>query len=127
MAADTLKETAEKLVANCREHRTIPGLDELYDPEAVSVEATKMPGSDSRETRGIDGIRGKHEWWASTMDVHDEKIEGPYLHGDDRFAVIFGFDATDKSSGKRMQMQEVGVYTVGDDGRIVREEFFYTA
>ncbi len=126
MSAETLKETAEKLVSNCREHRTIPGLSELYDPDAVSVEATKMPGSDSRETHGVEGIKGKHEWWTSTMEVHDEQIEGPFLHGEDRFAVIFGFDATDKSSGRRMQMREVGIYTVNDAGKIVREEFFYT-
>ena len=91
MPGESLKDTADKLVANCREHRTIPGLDELYDPDAVSVEAMKMPGSDSRETRGVAGIKGKQEWWASTMEVHDEDIEGPFLHGDDRFAVIFGF------------------------------------
>jgi hypothetical protein len=47
------------------------------------------------------------------------------MHGEDRFAVIFGFDATSRETGVRTQMQEVGVYTVDRDGRIVREEFFY--
>lgn len=126
MPSEALKTTADKLVAHCRDHTTIAGLDELYDPAAVSVEATVMPGSDGRETHGVPAIKGKHEWWNSAMDVHKETIEGPYLHGDDRFAVIFGFDATNKQSGDRMQMQEVGVYTVDDRGKIVREEFFYT-
>ena len=58
--------------------------------------------------------------------MHSEKTEGPYLHGDDRFAVIFEFDATNKHSGQRTQMKEVGVYTVDDGGKIVREEFYYT-
>jgi hypothetical protein len=33
-------------------------------------------------------------------------------------------DVTFKGSGQRMQLDEVGLYTV-KDGRIVREEFFY--
>jgi ketosteroid isomerase-like protein len=57
------------------------------------------------------------------MEVHSAEVEGPFLHGDDRFAVIFDIDATDKASGQRMPMREVAVYHVAD-GRIVREEFF---
>ena len=48
------------------------------------------------------------------------------MHGDDRFAVIFGFDVSNRQSGERTQMQEVAVYTVNDNGKIVREEFFYS-
>jgi limonene-1,2-epoxide hydrolase len=36
--------------------------------------------------------------------------------------VQYDIDVTDKNSKKRMQMSEVGVYTV-KDGKIVREEF----
>ena len=39
-----------------------------------------------------------------------------------RFVVRYDMDVTDKSSKKRMQISEVGVYTV-KDGKIVREEF----
>jgi hypothetical protein len=73
----------------------------------------------------VEAIKRKHDWWDSAMEVHEERIEGPYMHGEDRFAVIFGFDATSRETGVRTQMQEVGVYTVDRDGRIVREEFFY--
>jgi ketosteroid isomerase-like protein len=125
MSAETTRATAEKLLAHCRAHTTKRGLDELYDPDAVSVEATLMQGMQGRETHGVPAIKGKHDWWDATMDVHAEKIEGPYPHGDDRFAVIFGFDATNKQSGERVQMQEVAVYTVDGGGKIVREEFFY--
>ena len=48
---------------------------------------------------------------------------GPYPNGD-RFAVRFAFDITNKPSGKRMQMDEVGLFTV-ENGKITREEFFY--
>ena len=39
-------------------------------------------------------------------------------------ALIFDMDVTNKESGQRMQMREVGVYTV-KNGKILREEFFY--
>ncbi|MBC7975998.1 MAG: nuclear transport factor 2 family protein, partial [Myxococcales bacterium] len=47
----------------------------------------------------------------------------PYPNGD-RFAVRFNYDVTHKPSSKRIQMDEVALYTV-KDGKIVREEFFY--
>ena len=119
----TLSEIANELVAGCREHREVENLHRLYAPDAVSVEASDMgPG---RETTGIEGILGKHAWWDATAEVHDSSVTGPFLHGDDRFAVIFHMDVTMKDTGNRMQMDEVGVYHVAD-GKIVREEFFYT-
>jgi hypothetical protein len=125
MSAATTLATAEKLLAHCRADTTIEGLDSLYDPDAVSVEAAAMPNSGSRETRGVAAIKGKHAWWEKAMEVHNQKVEGPYPHGEDRFAVIFGFDATNRETGDRIQMQEVAVYTCDEAGRIVREEFFY--
>jgi ketosteroid isomerase-like protein len=125
MTAQTLKTTAEKLVAHCRANTTEEGLDELYDPGAVSVEAAPGPGQDSRETVGVEGIRGKHQWWDKAMEVHSASAEGPFLHGDDRFAVIFEFDASERESGKRVQMREVAIYTVNAAGKITREEFYY--
>ena len=55
------------------------------------------------------------------MEVHDSKISGPFVAGD-TFVVRFDIDATDKNSKKRMQMSEVGIYTV-KDGKVAREEF----
>ena len=120
-----LKRVSDLLIAHCRSGTTRAGLDELYAEDAVSVEAVCMPGKDSRETLGKQAIHGKHEWWERAMEVHSQSSDGPYLHGEDRFAVIFEVDATDRDSGNRMKMKEVGVYTVAD-GKIVREEFFYT-
>lgn len=125
MPSTKLKKTAEKLVKYCREDKTEKGLKELYDPSAVSVEAMPTPGTDSAETAGLEAIKGKHEWWYSNFDVHSHSVDGPYLHGDDRFGVIFEFDATNKQSGERTQMKELAIYTVNPKGKIIREEFFY--
>lgn len=118
----TLTEIAHKLVAGCREHREIENLHRLYAPDAVSVEAADMGGG--REVVGIEAILGKHAWWDANAEMHGGSVEGPFPHGDDRFAVIFDMDVTMKVTGQRSQMREVAVYHVAG-GKIVREEFFY--
>lgn len=119
------KQVGEQLVAHCRGHTEAEGLKTLYAADAVSVEAADM-GGQGREARGLEAIQGKHAWWNSTHEVHDAKVEGPFMHGDDRFGVIFEFEVSNKQTGERMpRMKELGVYHVAD-GKIVREEFFYS-
>ena len=118
------KDIANELVAGCREGRAKENLDRLYAQDAVSVEAADM--GNGRETHGLAGIHGKHEWWETTQIVHSNSVDGPFMHGNTGFAVIFEVDAEDKESGRRSQMKEVGIYHVAD-GKITREEFFYGA
>ncbi|WP_170514614.1 nuclear transport factor 2 family protein [Ruegeria atlantica] len=118
-----LKEIADELVAGCREDRAKENLNKLYAPDAVSVEAQEMEGM-GRETHGVDGIRGKHEWWEGAHEVSGASVSEPYLHGDDRFAVIFEVQGKVKESGEAFDMKEVAIYHVAN-GKIVREEFFY--
>jgi hypothetical protein len=118
----TLEEIARKLVANCRDGREREGLSELYDPGCESVEASDPPEG-SRISKGVEAIKGKHDWWAASFEMHGAEVEGPFLHEPHRFAVIFTMDVTDKSSGQRWKGREIGLYTVAE-GKIVREEFF---
>ena len=78
-------------------------------------------GGESPEKRGIDAVRDKADWWINNMLVHSFDVSGPFV-AHDRFVVQYDVDVTDKNSKNRMQMSEVGVYTV-KDGKIVREEF----
>ena len=119
-----LRVIADTLVAHCRNNTTIEGLKQLYASDAESVEAVTMEGADSPVTKGVQGIQGKHEWWEANFEVHSANVDGPYLHGADQFGVIFELDTTHKESGKREQMKEMAVYTV-QDGKIVREQFYY--
>ena len=48
----------------------------------------------------------------------------PFPHGEDRFGVVFEMDAEPKG-GSRFKMKEIAIYTVAD-GKITREEFFYS-
>jgi hypothetical protein len=56
-------------------------------------------------------------------EVHSCVVTGPYVNGD-QFVVGYEIDVTNKPSKKRMQMKEVGLYTVAN-GKVAREVFFY--
>ena len=117
-------EIARQLVDLCRQGRNDEAVNTLFADNAVSVEAVAMPGG-SAESRGLAAIRGKGEWWRANHEIHSATVTGPWPHGD-RFVVGFQYDVTIKPTGQRMQMDEVGLFTI-EGGKIVREEFFYTA
>ncbi len=117
-------EIGQRLVDFCREGRNLDAINELYADDVVSVEATDPPEGE-REAHGIDAVRGKNQWWVDNHEMHSASIKGPFPHGEDRFCVLFNFDITHKPSGQRMQMEEVGLFTVAD-GKVPREEFFYS-
>jgi hypothetical protein len=113
---------AQELAELCRQGRNLDAIAQLYSPAIVSVEpvgSAEMPA----EMHGIDAIRGKNEWWLQNHDIHAASVKGPYL-GEHEFVLYFDFDVTFKPTGQRMQMQELAHYAV-QDGKIVREQFFY--
>lgn len=118
----TLKEVAAELVAGCRENRARDNLAVLYADDAVSVEAADMGGGTT--VQGIAAIQAKHDWWEANHTINSATVEGPFPHGDDRFAVIFESDVTVKETRAQWKMREVAVYYV-TGGKISREEFFY--
>jgi hypothetical protein len=77
------------------------------------------------EQSGIDKIRAKGQWFEEGFQVHSVQVDGPFL-GKGQFAVRFVMDVTQKASGKRFTMTEMGLYTV-KKGKVVREEFYYNA
>jgi hypothetical protein len=115
-------EVAKKYVGLCKEGKNEECLAVLFAEDAVSVEAAAPPGVD-RIVKGLAAIRGKSKWWNDNHTVHKAELFGPYPH-DDRFAVRFLYEVTNKPSGKRFTMDEVGLFTVVS-GKITREEFFY--
>jgi len=120
------KQVGEKLVSLCKKGRNLDAIESLYSPDIVSIEAMGSPEVPA-EMRGIEKIRGKNKWWMENNEVHSSKVDGPFPHND-RFAVKFSYEITPKTGpmkGKRVGMDEVGIYTV-KNGKIVREEFFYS-
>jgi hypothetical protein len=113
-------EVATKVVELTRKQAWKEAVSTLYAKDIVSVEA-RSDESGSPETRGIEGVLGKVDWWIEMMEIHSFKVHGPFV-AHDRFVVQYDVDVTEKNSKNRMQISEVGVYTV-KDGKIIREEF----
>ena len=113
---------AQRYVELCKAGRFQECFDELFAKDAVSVEAVAPPGGE-RTTTGLEAVQAKSKQWANDHVVHQVEVSGPFLNGD-RFAVRFLFDVTNKPSGKRLKMEEIGLFSVNND-KITREEFFY--
>ena len=117
------QEVADKLVALCSQGKFQEATEALYSPDIVSIEAGAPPGQ-SRESKGIAAVKAKGEWWVENHEVHSATVEGPLVAGS-HFAVTFKLDVTFKPEAKRFTMEEIGIYKVAE-GKIVREEFFYS-
>ena len=112
------KEVAQGLTGLCKSGQFDEAMTRYYAPDIVSVEAFGNPA----ETRGIAATQEKSQWFMDNHEVHGAEVEGPYINGD-QFVVRFKIDLTEKATGKRAVVDEVGVYTVKND-KIVHERFF---
>lgn len=115
----SLQTTARKFVELCNQGKNFEVMRTMYAPDIVSVEG------DGKETKGQQPVIQKSEVWQSNNAIHGEKVLGPYFNGATQFAVHFTFDITPKATGQRRKIEEVGVYTVGKDDKITREQFYY--
>ena len=134
----TTLEIAKKYVALCKEHQHPTILETLFSPEAVSIEAMAMPGFPAEvkgvkaiampgfpiEAKGLNAIAEKSKAWTDNHEIHSAIVDGPWPNGN-RFVVRFSYDVTNKPSGRRIKMDEVGLFTVENE-KITREEFFYS-
>lgn len=118
----TTMEIGKELVALCKQGKNQEAIDRLYSQNVESIEPCAMPGMEQTQ-RGIAKIKGKNQWWVDNHQIHEGTVDGPYPHGD-RFILRFKYDVTPKHTGKRITMDETGLYTV-QNGKIVKEEFFY--
>jgi hypothetical protein len=118
-------EVGQKLVDLCKQGKIMEAINATYGPKIVSIEPQGGPNMPAR-IEGIEAVKKKSEWWEKNHEVHSAKVEGPWPHGD-RFIVRFNFEVTPKigpAAGKRITLDETGLYTV-KDGKVVQEEFFY--
>jgi hypothetical protein len=115
----SLLTVARELVELCNQGRNFDAMRTLYAPEIVSVEG------DGAETAGQAPVIRKSEVWQTNNQIHAQTLRGPFFHGDSRFAIHFLHDVTPRATGRRVTREEVAVYTVGDDDKITREQFFY--
>ena len=118
----TTQEIANRLVELCRTGDWQKAFEELYSPEAVSIE---MPGGPWPErSEGMEAIGAKGQQFESMVEeMHGVEVSDPIVAGD-HFACTMTMDITMKGM-PRSKNAEVCVYTV-EDGKIVSEQFFYS-
>ena len=114
----SLKTIASQFVELCNQGKNFDVMHAMYAPDIVSVEAS------GEETAGKTSVIQKSERWQANNTIGGEKVCGPFFNGPNQFAVHFTFEVTPKAPGRRITLEEVGVYAVKDD-KITREQFFY--
>ena len=115
----SLQTVAKQFVELCNQGKNFDVMRTMYAPDIVSVEG------DGQQTVGQQPVIRKSEIWGGNNTIHSEKVRGPFFNGANQFAVHFTFDVTRNASGERVTIEEVGLYTVSKDDRIMREQFFY--
>ncbi len=117
----TTKQVADRLVALCRQGQFETAMQDLYSPNILSVEPDGAP---IKESNGIEEVMAKAQQWSNMVEeVHSMEVSDP-LVADKFFSCTMKMDVTYKGA-PRSTMEEVCLYKV-DNGKIVREEFFFT-
>lgn len=114
------QEIANKLADLCRkgDYETI--YQELYSPACVSIEPK---GAMMEVCEGLEAMAAKGKAWNESMEeFHGSSVGEPIVAGN-HFSMTMMMDATFKGRG-REKMNELCVYEV-QDGKIVKEQFFY--
>lgn len=117
----TTQEVANKLVDLCRKGEFETAYKELYAPDCVSIEPA---GSPMEVCNGLEEMAAKGQAWNEQMEAFHGSSVGDPVVSKDHFSMTMMMDATFKEGG-RQKMEELCVYEV-KDGRIVKEQFFYS-
>ncbi len=123
MTTSETMQVGEELVKLCQEGKNMEAVERLYADDVVSIEPPCKEGA-TPPCKGKEAVKGKSEWWYSAHEVHGGEVRGPFPH-DNRFAVWFKMEVTVKETNERMTIEEVALYTV-ENGKVVKEEFFYS-
>jgi hypothetical protein len=118
----TITDIANRLFELCHAGQYEQAQDELYSPDALSIEPPQSQGLQS--AKGLDEIKKKgHAFQQMLEAVHRSEVTGPLVAGN-HIAIGLILDATLKGMGRQV-MEELCMYEV-KDGKIVKEQFFYS-
>ena len=113
-------DVANRLVELCRQEKHPQAQEELYHNDIISIEDVK---SGQEPIVGMAAIRVKTKAWdENVVEIHKAFVSDPIVTGN-YFVVSMENDITFKDID-RVQICELCVYEV-NNGKIVREQFFY--
>ncbi len=118
----TTQEVANRLVELCREGKYDQAISELYSPDIVSVEPEGAP---HQTVTGLDGIAKKSVAFQSMIERVNTSFVSDPIAAENFFSCAMKMNVRMKGAPVDIDMDEICVYTV-NDGKIVKEEFFYT-
>jgi hypothetical protein len=117
----TTTEIAARLKELCSQGQFEQVLNELFSPDAVSIEPYAGNGFE-KETKGLDAIKAKGAAWNTMVEEQYGFFISDPVVADNSFALAMGIDV--KMKGRdRHNMKEICLYKV-KDGKIISEEFF---
>ncbi len=105
----TTKEIGTKIIELYTEGKSIEAIQSLYANDSISLESVQG-GGPSKELKGKDKLLEKANWWAENNTTHNAKLRGSFPHGNSKFAIYFDMDLFNKEMGKRIRLEEVGIY-----------------
>lgn len=117
----TTQDVARRFDELAKQNRFDLIVDELYSPDAVSIEpaGARLPNAE-----GIAAIKKKSE----DFNAQIEEMLGGWCSepvvGGNFFSVAMGMECTMKGAPGPIKMDEIAVYEV-KDGKIVKEQFFF--
>ena len=117
----TTQQIAKRLVELCRQGKFDDAQNELFAPDASSIEPYSTPAFE-KETKGLQAIAEKGRKWNSMVEKMNALEVSEPLVAENSFAVTMRMDVVIKEQGP-MNMTELCVYQV-KDGKISSEEFF---
>ena len=118
----TTQEVANRLVELCRVGKYQQVHEELYSSDIVSVEPEGAP---NRIAKGIEAIQAKGIKFESMLEkVNSSTVSDPVV-AENFFSCNMLMNIKMKGAPGAVDMDEICVFNV-KDGKIVKEEFFYT-
>lgn len=115
-------EVAKKWAEYCLKGQYDKAQEELYDVNCVSQETEGVQGY-PEIVIGMPDIKIKGEKWGEMVEqFYGTEIEGPMVAGN-HFTATMKMDITMKGMPRRIN-EQVAVFKV-ENGKIVREQFFY--
>ncbi len=96
--------------------------DELYADDAESIEPEGGDGA-LQSVKGKEAMKQKGEAFNAQIEEFHSAYTTPSVVGGNHFSCAMGSEVSLKGGG-RVDMHEICVYKV-DNGKIVKEQFFY--
>ena len=118
----TTQEVANQVIELFRQGKFEEAHDQFYSDDIVSIEAE---GSPMPVAKGRAAIAEKGRKFEDSMEAIHSMITSDPLVAENFFSCTMKMNMTPKGAPGPVQMDEVCVFEVRD-GKIVKEQFFYT-